>query len=42
MLFRSIVREINVEMSDLILDFFKSHPKLSLKTRRWFTVFMSP
>ncbi|WP_300764694.1 bifunctional UDP-sugar hydrolase/5'-nucleotidase [uncultured Oscillibacter sp.] len=37
-----IVREINVEMSDLILDFFKSHPKLSLKTRRWFTVFMSP
>ena len=33
-----VVREINVEMSDLILEYFKNTPKLSLKTRHWFTV----
>ena len=36
-----VVREINIEMSDLILDFFKNTPKVSLKTRRWFTVYTS-
>lgn len=33
-----VVREINMEMSDLILEHFKNTPKLSLKTHRWFTV----
>jgi len=33
-----VIREINVEMSDLILEYFKITPKLSLKAHRWFTV----
>ncbi|WP_300758258.1 bifunctional UDP-sugar hydrolase/5'-nucleotidase [uncultured Oscillibacter sp.] len=37
-----VVREINIEMSDLILDFFKNTPKVSLKTHRWFSVYTSP
>lgn len=37
-----VVREIHVEMSDLILDFFKNTSEVSLKTHRWFAVYTSP
>lgn len=36
-----VVQEINVEMADLILDFFKQNPELSFQTHQWFRVYLS-